>query len=76
MADVLGVEVHLLAKRYHHRLGALSPGIRNQLLRAAVFAGVCNRHARRDSIGPPTSGPSLASDLRLRAVFRHPRCDV
>jgi four helix bundle protein len=35
-ADVLVVEVHLLAKRHHHRLGTLSPGIRNQLLRAAV----------------------------------------
>jgi four helix bundle protein len=35
-ADVLVVDVHLLCKRHHHRLGVLSPGIRNQLLRASV----------------------------------------
>jgi hypothetical protein len=37
-ADVLVVEVHLLAKRHHHRLGTLSPGIRHPLRRAMLGA--------------------------------------
>ena len=86
-AEALTVAVHRYAARHSRRLGDLSPGIRNQLLRAAVSISLnlgeaCGYHtaARAASFLEIAIGSCNETERILRLCIRlglsDPECDA